>query len=55
MGKMPHVDWKEWATKRPDWMRQDATMAFEAFIERKWLDALNVAAAEPAWWKGDGR
>jgi hypothetical protein len=54
MGKMPHVDWKEWATKRPDWMRQDATTGFEAFIERKWLDALNVAAAEPASWKGDG-
>jgi hypothetical protein len=54
MGKMPHADWKEWATKRPDWMRQDATMAFEAFIESKWLDALNVAAAEPASWKGDG-
>jgi hypothetical protein len=35
-------------------MRQDATTAFEAFIERKWLDALNVAAAEPASWKGDG-
>jgi hypothetical protein len=54
MGKMPHADWKEWATKRPDWMRQGATTAFEAFIERKWLDALNVAAAEPASWKGDG-
>ncbi len=54
MSKMPHVDWKEWATKRPDWMRQDATTAFEAFIERKWLDALNIAAAEPAPWKGDG-
>ncbi len=54
MGKMPHVDWKEWATKRPDWMRQDATSAFETFIERKWLDALNIAAAEPAPWKGDG-
>jgi hypothetical protein len=54
MGKMPHVDWKEWATKRPDWMRQDATLAFETFIERKWLDALNIAAAEPTPWKGDG-
>jgi hypothetical protein len=53
MGKMPHVDWKEWATRRPDWMRQDVTTAFEAFIERKWLDALNVAAAEPASWRGD--
>jgi hypothetical protein len=30
------------------------TTAFEAFIERKWLDALNVAAAEPAPWRGDG-
>jgi hypothetical protein len=35
-------------------MRQDAIAAFEAFIERKWLDALNIAAAEPASWKGDG-
>jgi hypothetical protein len=54
MSKMPHVDWKEWATKRPDWMRQDATSAFEAFIERKWLDALNIAAAEPTPWRGEG-
>jgi hypothetical protein len=54
MGKMPHVDWKEWATKRPDWMRQGTTSAFEAFIERKWLDALNIAAAEPTPWRGDG-
>jgi hypothetical protein len=45
MAKMPHVDWKEWATRRPDWMRQDAATVFEAFIERKWLDGLNVAAA----------
>jgi hypothetical protein len=35
-------------------MRQDATTAFEAFIEKKWLDALNIAAAEPAPWRGDG-
>jgi hypothetical protein len=34
-------------------MRQDATTAFEAFVQRKWLDALNIAAAEPAPWKGD--
>jgi hypothetical protein len=54
MGKMPHVDWKEWATRRPDWMRQDVTTAFEAFVEKKWLDPLNVAAAEPASWRGDG-
>jgi hypothetical protein len=54
MGKMPHADWKEWATRRPDWMRQDATAAFEDFIERKWLDALNIAATEPTPWRGDG-
>jgi hypothetical protein len=51
---MPHVDWKELATRKPDWMGQDTATAFEAFIERKWLDALNVAAAEPASWRGDG-
>jgi hypothetical protein len=38
MGKMPFSDWKEWATKRPEW-------------ERKWRDALNVAAAEPQAWE----
>jgi hypothetical protein len=54
MSKMPYIDWKEWATKRPDWMRQDATSAFEDFIERKWLDALNIAATEPTLWRGDG-
>jgi hypothetical protein len=54
LGKMPYTDWKEWVTRRPDWMRQDVATAFEAFIERKWLDALNVAAAEPTTWKGDG-
>jgi hypothetical protein len=54
MGKMPHADWKEWATKRPDWMRQDATSAFKDFIERKWLDALNIAATEPTPWRGEG-
>jgi hypothetical protein len=54
MSKMPHVDWKEWATKRPDWTRQDATTAFETFTERKWLDALNIAPVEPDSWRGDG-
>ncbi len=47
MGKMPFSDWKEWATKRPEWVRGDLGMAFEGFVERKWRDALNVAAAEP--------
>jgi hypothetical protein len=52
MSKMPYTDWKEWATKRPDWMQQDVATTFERFVERKWQDALNVAAAEPASWCG---
>jgi hypothetical protein len=47
MSKMPPSDWKEWATKGPDWSGQDANLAFEDFIERKWLDAINIAATEP--------
>jgi hypothetical protein len=31
-------------------MRQDVATTFERFIERKWQDALNVAAAEPTAW-----
>jgi hypothetical protein len=54
MSRMPPSDWKEWATKRPGWAGQDATLAFEEFIERKWLDVLNIAATEPAPWRGDG-
>jgi hypothetical protein len=50
MSKMPYTDWKEWATKRPDWMQKNLTSAFEKFVERKWQDALNVAAAEPSTW-----
>jgi hypothetical protein len=50
MSKMPYTDWKEWATRRPDWMQQDVATIFERFVERKWQDALNVAAAEPASW-----
>jgi hypothetical protein len=48
--KMPYTDWKEWATKRPDWMQEDLASAFEKFVERKWQDALNIAAAEPSPW-----
>ncbi len=56
MSKMPYTDWKEWATKRPDWMQQDVATTFERFVERKWQDALNVAAAKPACWSvGRGR
>ncbi len=50
MGKMPYTDWKEWATRKPEWMREDLGTAFEGFVERKWQDALNIAAAEPMPW-----
>jgi hypothetical protein len=54
MSKMPPFDWREWATKSSDWAGQDANLAFEDFIERKWLDAINIAATEPTAWKGEG-
>jgi hypothetical protein len=53
MSKMPHTDWKEWATRRPEWMRGDLALGFERFIERKWQDALNVAAAKPPSWSSE--
>jgi hypothetical protein len=28
-------------------------VAFEAYVEKKWKDALNVAAAEPQAWKAE--
>ncbi len=54
MSRMPPADWKEWATKRPGWVDQNAALAFEEFIERKWHDALNIAAAEPNPRRADG-
>ncbi len=50
MGKMPYTYWKEWATRRPEWMQEDLGSAFEGFVEWKWQDALNIAAAEPSPW-----
>ncbi len=44
MSKMPYTDWKEWATRRPEWMQEDLGSTFEGFVEWKWQDALNVAA-----------
>ncbi len=40
MGKMTFADWKEWATKRPEWARGDMGAAFERYVKRKWKDAL---------------
>ncbi len=54
MSKMPYTDWKEWVTKRPEWILEGLGTSFERFVERKWQDALNVAAAEPQLWEPEG-
>jgi hypothetical protein len=51
---MPYTDWKEWATKRPEWILESLGTSFERFMERKWQDALNVATAEPQPWEPKG-
>jgi hypothetical protein len=53
MAKMPFTDWKEWDSKRPEWARGNLGAAFEAYVKRKWKDALNVAAAETQGWETD--
>jgi hypothetical protein len=52
LAKMPPNDWCQWARERPVWMREAIEEAFWGFVDQKWRDALNVAAAEPA---GGGR
>jgi hypothetical protein len=48
--KMPPTDWRQWAKERPVWIRQSIDEAFWNFVDQKWRDALNVAAAEPSSW-----
>jgi hypothetical protein len=49
------MDWRQWAKERPDWSREPADEAFWKFVDQKWKDAINVAAAEPpAWGAGGG-
>ncbi len=50
LAKMPPSDWRQWAKERPTWMREAIEEAFWNFIDQKWRDALNVAAAEPPSW-----
>ncbi len=53
--RMPPTDWRQWAKERPAWMREATEEAFWNFVDQKWRDALNVAAAEPpAWGAGAG-
>ncbi len=56
LAKMPSNDWRQWARERPTWMREAIEEAFWSFVDQKWRDALNVAAAEPAGWgPGSGK
>jgi hypothetical protein len=48
--KMPANDWRQWAKERPLWIRGAVEEAFWTFVDQKWRDALNMAAAEPAGW-----
>ncbi len=54
LAKMPPNDWRQWAKERPTWMREAIEEAFWSFVDQKWRDALNVAAAEPAGWGAGG-
>jgi hypothetical protein len=55
LSRMPAMDWRQWAKERPDWSREPADEAFWRFVDQKWKDAINVAAAEPpAWGAGVG-
>ncbi len=45
MGKMPFTDWKEWAIKRPEWIQGDLGVAFKAYVEKKWKDALKRSSS----------
>jgi hypothetical protein len=55
LAKMPPTDWRQWAKERPVWMRESIEEAFWSFVDQKWRDALNIAAAEPsAWGTGSG-
>ncbi len=50
MCQMPLNDWKQWAKERPVCVCGVVEDAFWAFMDQKWKDSLNVAAAEPAGW-----
>jgi hypothetical protein len=52
--KMPPNDWRQWARERPTWMREAIEEAFWSFVDQKWKDALNMAAAEPVGWGAGG-
>jgi hypothetical protein len=54
LARMPANDWRQWARERPTWIRGAIEEAFWTFMDQKWRDALNVAAAEPTGWGQGG-
>jgi hypothetical protein len=50
LAKMPMGNWKQWAKERPVWIGGVMEDAFWTFVDQKWRDALNIAAAEPTGW-----
>jgi hypothetical protein len=54
MSKMPHADWKRWATNCPEWMREEIKNAYERIVGQKRTDPLKVAAAETTGWELGG-
>ncbi len=49
MALMPPGDWKQWTQERPQWIHENMEKAFWRFVDQKWRDSLNMAAAEPAF------
>jgi hypothetical protein len=54
LARMPANDWRQWAKERLIWIRNVVEEAFWTFVDQKWRNALNVAAAEPAGWNPGG-
>jgi hypothetical protein len=52
---MPPGDWKQWAKERPLWIQDNIEEAFLRFVDQKWTDSLNVAAAKKAKKKYQGK
>jgi hypothetical protein len=54
LDRMPANDRRQWARERPTWIGGVKEEAFWTFMDQKWRDGLNVAAAEPASWGQGG-
>jgi hypothetical protein len=51
LARVPVGDWKQWAKERPSWIGGPMEDAFWVFVDQKWKDSLNMAAAKPATWE----